>query len=107
MDPRQILESARALANASPVEAPSLALMPRPPADATERDMIGSQMWAAILMRFEAGLSERDKALWHNPPEQESESPEHLRVMHAFDDFLLGMFAEWGWRPLMCFGALQ
>ena len=82
-------------------ETPSLATMTKPPLDATTRDMIGRRVWEALIMRFEDGLSASDRALWQTPPERPEKSPPHLRVMHAFDAFLLGQFAEWGWRLLM------
>jgi hypothetical protein len=85
----------------SSAELPPLASMAKPPFDAREREAIGEQMWEAMLLRFEAGLSEKDRQLWHNPRERVEEAPEHLRLMHTFDAFLLGQFAEWGWRLLM------
>jgi len=107
MDPKQVLESAKEVVRLSSKEESPLALMTRPPSDPMEREMIGGQMWTGILLRFEGGLSEQDKVLWHNPPERVSESPEHLRVMHVFDEFLLGQFAEWGWRLLMSVGVIH
>ena len=101
------------LAKGSVVEALSkeqsapLGLMTRPPADPTTREGIGAQVWTGILMRFEASLSERDRGLWRNPPADVSVSPEHLRVLNGFDDFLLSQFAEWGWRLLMSSAVLQ
>lgn len=103
----QIPESAKELVPKASGERQPLVLMTRPPDDPMLREEIGGQVWAAILMRFEKGLSEQDRTLWHNPPERVKESPGHLRVMHAFDDFLLGQFAEWGWRLLMSVGVLQ
>jgi hypothetical protein len=75
--------------------------MTRPPSDPLERDKIGKQVWTAICIRFVMSLSDRDRSLWGNPPIRPEESPEHLRLLHAFDDFLLCQFAEWGWRLLM------
>jgi hypothetical protein len=84
-----------------------LALMAAPPTNPLERVVIGDQMWVGVVVRFESGLCERDRVLWQNPPARVTESPEHLRLMHAFDDFLLSMFAEFGWRLLMSVGAIQ
>ena len=86
---------------------PPLVLMTRPPGDPMEREVIGGQLWTGVLMRFEGTLSEQDKELWHNPPVDLEKSPQHLRIMHMFDDFLLRQFSEWGWRLLMSTGALQ
>jgi hypothetical protein len=88
-------------------EQPSLVSMTRPPADPLERDKIGEQVWNGIRLRFETSLSDRDRALWAKPPARPEESPEHLRLMRAFDDFLLRQFTEWGWRLLMSAGVLH
>jgi hypothetical protein len=102
VDQKQIRESAEALAaNRSAADLPSLTSMTRPPSNPSEREMIGQQIWSGLLMRFESALTDRDRGLWRNPPERVEESPEHLRLMHAFDDFLLRRFADWGWRLLM------
>jgi len=78
-----------------------LVSMTRPPSDPLERDKIGKQVWTGIGLLFVMSLSDRDRSLWANPPTRPEESPEHLRLLHAFDDFLLCQFAEWGWRLLM------
>lgn len=88
-------------------EAPPLALITSPPADANERDDTGRQMWTGLVLRFENGLSEHDRELWLNPPAEVGASPAHLRVMHAFDDFLLHQFAEFGWLLLMSVSVLK
>jgi hypothetical protein len=87
--------------------APPLALMTEPPSDPMEREEIGNQLWGATLKLFRDTLSENDKRLWNSPPANISQSPEHMRILHTFDDFLLGQFAKWGWRLLMSPGALQ
>jgi hypothetical protein len=84
-----------------------LPLMATPPVNPIERAVIGDELWGAFLTQFEASLSERDRVLLHNAAERIAESPEHLRVMHTFDDFLLSMFAKFGWRLLMSYGAIQ
>lgn len=86
---------------------PPLVLMVRPPTDPMEREVIGNQIWAGILMRFEDGLSEQDKALWHNPPTGPAISPAHLRVMHMFDGFLLNEIYQHGPKMFFCVGLLQ
>lgn len=78
-----------------------LVLLTKPPVHIVQREIIGNEIWAGILARFEATLCEKDRTLWHNPPERVEKSPQHLRLMHAFDDFVLHQFAEWGWRLLM------
>ena len=64
-------------------------------------------MWEGLILQFERRLSERDLALWKNPPSNISTFPEHRRIVDLFDDYILGQFAEWGWRLLMSRGALQ
>jgi hypothetical protein len=88
--------------------AEQLVSMTRPPDDPAVREEIGQQVWSGLWLKFEARLSEQDLRLWRNPPERKhvKDSPEHLRLLHAFDDFLLCEFAEWGWRLLMSVGVL-
>jgi len=78
-----------------------LAVMPGPPADREEWDRIGDELWVGLVLRFHETISERDSLLFRNPPKDVSNSPEHLRVLNAFDEFLLAQFAEWGWRMWM------
>lgn len=101
------LERAKELSPIASAETPSLAAMTRPPADAAERERIGREIWTAFRFMFESGLSQRDTLLWHNPPSDVSQSPEHVRLLHAFDDFVLSQFAVWGWRLLMSAEVLQ
>jgi hypothetical protein len=86
---------------------PPLALMSTPPANPMSRQVISEQVWTGFLMRFEGTLSERDKFLLHNPPADPGKSPEHLRVMHMFDDFLLSQIGEQGPMLVLCFGTQQ
>jgi hypothetical protein len=86
---------------------PPLVLMTGPPMDPMTREGIGNQIWTGILLRFEGTLSERGKNLWRNPPADPRQSPEHLRVMHMFDDFLLCQIGEQGPVLFMCVGTLQ
>jgi hypothetical protein len=88
-------------------EQPPLVSMTRPPSDPLERDKIGEQVWIAICLRFVTSLSDRDRTLWAEPPARPEESPEHLRLLRSFDDFLLRQFAEWGWRLLMSANVLH
>jgi hypothetical protein len=85
----------------------SLVSLTRPPLNPLERDEIGEQIWIGIHLRFQLNLSDRDRALWVRPPPRPEESPEHLRLLRAFDEFLLCQFAEWGWRLLMSVGVLH
>jgi hypothetical protein len=85
----------------------SLVSLTRPPLDPLKREEIGDQIWTGIHLRFQQSLSDRDRALWSRPPERPEESSEHLRLLRAFDEFLLGQFAELGWRLLMSFGVLH
>lgn len=101
------LERAKELGPITSAEAPSLAAMTKPPTDAAERDNIGRQMWGALSFIFESSLSEQDKALWKSPPSDPSQSPEHLRLLHTFDNFILSQFSVWGWRLLMSVEVLQ
>jgi hypothetical protein len=86
---------------------PPLVLMTRPPDDPILRERIGAEMWTGVCLRFESALSEQDKRLWADPPPDPAKSPEYMRVMHMFDNFLLSQFSEWGWRLLMSRGALH
>jgi hypothetical protein len=85
----------------------SLVSLTRPPIDALEREEIGKQIWIGILLRYGQCLSDGDRALWNNPPEHPEESPNHVRLLRAFDEFLLAQFAEWGWRLLMSVDVLH
>jgi hypothetical protein len=69
--------------------APPLVLMTKPPADALKREEIGNHIWAGLVLRFEEGLSERDKWLWNNAPDTWTKSAEHVRLSHEFDAFLV------------------
>lgn len=101
---RRILE----LAPDKSTELPPLVAITSPPADAAQREIIGQEVWAAVLYRFEMGLTDLDRVLWKNPPRTDIEkSPEHLRLLHAFDDFVLDQCAEWGWPMLMSVGMIQ
>lgn len=86
---------------------PPLPLMARPPMDPMTREVVSNQIWTGILRRFEGRLSPRDKKLWQSPPADPGRSPEHLRVMHMFDDFLLTQIGEQGPKLLMCVGTQQ
>jgi hypothetical protein len=90
-----------------PQEDTQLALLAAPPDDAVLRDRMGQELWEGLILVFERRLSERDLALWKNPPSNISTFPEHLRILGLFDDYILDQFAEWGWRLLMSSGALQ
>jgi len=85
----------------------SLVSLTRPPLDPLKREEIGEQIWIGIHLRFQQSLSDDDRALWSRPPERPEESREHLRLLRAFDEFLLGQFAEFGWRLLMSVGVLH
>jgi hypothetical protein len=82
-------------------QVPQLATMAGPPDDPVECMLIGDQLWLGLVMRFQEGIPEGDRVLWRNPPLDVSKFPEHLRVLEAFDEFLLGQFAEWGWRMFL------
>jgi len=107
MGPKPIPESGKSLAKIDRSEAPSLGAMTRPPEDAKERDSIGQQIWMGVVLRFEHSLSESDLSLWQKPPTKVADSPEHLRLLRSFDNFLLDLFADWGWRMLMSVAVLH
>ena len=85
----------------------SLVSLTRPPVDPLKREEIGEQIWIGIHLRFQQSLSDDDRAPWNRPPEHPEESSEHLRLLRTFDEFLLGQFAEFGWRLLMSVGVLH
>jgi hypothetical protein len=90
--------------NASAVgaqKAPQLATMAGPPVDQEEWVRIGDELWVGLVMRFQQSIPERDALLFRNAPQDVSNSAQHLRVLNAFDEFLLGQFAEWGWRMFL------
>lgn len=82
-------------------QAPQLATMAGPPPDTEECIRIGDELWCGLVMRFQEIIPERDAVLFRNPPQDVSNSAEHLRVLNAFDEFLLAQFAEWGWRMFL------
>jgi hypothetical protein len=91
----------------APKDEPQLALISAPPQDLMLCDRMGQELWEGLILIFERRLSERDLALWKNPPANITAFPEHRRIVDLFDDYILHEFGEWGWRLLMSRGALQ
>jgi hypothetical protein len=69
--------------------APPLALLMTPPADSVAREDLGKQIWAGLILRFEAQLSERDRWLFTHAPDNWTKSAEHMRLAHELDAFLI------------------
>jgi|SRR5580704_3166563 hypothetical protein len=86
---------------------PPLGLITQPPLDSTEREQIGVEVWTGLYFRFDGNLSEQERSMRRNPPKPGEKCDEYLHLAHAFDDFLLHQFAEFGWRMLMSVEVLQ
>ena len=85
-----------------------LAIMKMPPVDSADRENLGQQVWTGLCLRFESELSEQDVKLWRNPPQPDEKiSGDHLRLMNAFDAFLLERVRDLGWRLMMSAGFIQ
>lgn len=82
-------------------QVPQLATMAGPPADPEECMRIGDELWSGLVVRFQESIPPGDALLFRNPPRDVSNSAGHMRVLNAFDEFLLGQFAEWGFRMFL------
>ncbi len=84
----------------------SLATMELPPTDPAEREEIGAQLYEGLCLRYEQIAPQQDVHLLRTAPANSTDR-EFLMARKRFDEYLIGQFAEWGWRMLMSRAILQ
>ncbi len=82
--------------------------MHAPPASATERAFYGDELFRTIRYHFSHALSPADLELWNSlPPKIPKQDRERLRILRAFDLYLVEQFLKYGWKIFLSDCALQ